>query len=62
MLHAGRWGKGMHGHLMPEEITRLSVASTVSCTAAVQFMAPLLVTYMAPCSMQDRRYFARQAA
>ena len=31
-------------HLMPEEMTRLSVASTVSCTAAVQFMAPLLVT------------------
>jgi hypothetical protein len=29
---------------MPEEMTRLRVASTVSCTAAVQFMAPLLVT------------------
>lgn len=31
-------------HLMPEEMTRLRVASTVSCTAAVQFMAALLVT------------------
>ena len=33
-----------HTHLMPLEMTRLRVASTVSCTAAVQFMAPLLVT------------------
>lgn len=31
-------------HLMPLEMTRLRVASTVSCTAAVQFIAPLLVT------------------
>lgn len=31
-------------HLMPLEMTRLRVASTVSCTAAVQFMAALEVT------------------
>lgn len=40
---AGRAGRA-GPHLMPLEMTRLRVASTVSCTAAVQFMAPLEVT------------------
>ena len=33
----------------PDDTVRLSVASTLSCTAAVQLYAALLVTYTAPC-------------
>ena len=34
----------------PDDTVRLSVASTLSCTAAVQLYAALLVTYTAPCT------------
>ena len=49
----GRWDA-------PEETVLLRVASTVSCTAAVQVYAPLLVVYTAPCSHTSSAAISKQ--